>query len=59
MKPPTRTITIPVTIHAPLRDIERLEAIAQARGMSRAAYVKELIRADLAQQPSAADEVAR
>lgn len=41
-----RTLTIPITAHVRLQDVEHLEAKAREHGISRAAYVKELIRAD-------------
>jgi hypothetical protein len=42
-----RFLTVPVTVHAPLADVERIEAAARQSGMTRAAYVKALIRSDV------------
>lgn len=42
-----RLITVPVTVHAPLADVERIEAAARQSGMTRAAYVKGLLRVDV------------
>lgn len=43
-----RILTVPVTAHVPLQDVQRIEAAARQQGVTRAAYVKELLRAEVA-----------
>ena len=43
-----RHITVPVTCHVALQDVEVIEAAARRQGMARATYIKALLRAEVA-----------